>query len=247
MAVTEFSIMWLTLQSVLLVCAYVKYPTFFTMEKTLYTVCVMPLTHFVLYPTIWYFPKFWMSVWGSGKNAVKAFSTCVAVHKVLLAITLYALWVPSSFYDNLSSVDAVLAYLLNGKNALTLAALIWALRLQQLVYIKIGADGVYYGFKLNRDVPWCYDYPFDTIRHPQYLSASLIFICSMILLQIETSSAICLTALQIWGYAFTGLMEESGDQDGDDDVPASPKRSMSVSPKRGKSPKGGKKSQKKVA
>lgn len=234
MAVTEFSIMWLTLQSVLLVAAYAAYPGFFVKSETATTVMVMPLTHFVLYPTIWYFPKFWMSLFKD--NSVKAFSYCVAMHKVLLGITLYLLWIPDAFWGNFMSVDSVLAYLMDGKNALALAALIWALRLQQLVYIKIGADGVYYGFKLKRSVPWCYDYPFDTIRHPQYLSASLIFICSMILLQIDTPSALCLTALQLWCYAFTGLMEESDDND--DDVPASPKRA--------KSPKG-KKSQKKIA
>ena len=36
------------------------------------------------------------------------------------------------------------------------------------IYRAIGNDGVYYGFKLGRTVPWCSGFPFNIgLRHPQ--------------------------------------------------------------------------------
>ena len=36
------------------------------------------------------------------------------------------------------------------------------------IYRAIGNDGVYYGFKLGRTVPWCSGFPFNFgLRHPQ--------------------------------------------------------------------------------
>lgn len=42
------------------------------------------------------------------------------------------------------------------------------------VYNKIGLDGVYYGFKLGRQVDWVEGFPFNIgTRHPQYVGAIL--------------------------------------------------------------------------
>ena len=42
--------------------------------------------------------------------------------------------------------------------------------LNAAIYAAIGKDGVYYGFKLGRPVPWCTGFPFNLgFRHPQYV------------------------------------------------------------------------------
>ena len=41
------------------------------------------------------------------------------------------------------------------------------------IYNAIGKDGVYYGFKLGRNVPWYEGFPFTVIHHPQYMGAIL--------------------------------------------------------------------------
>lgn len=113
MAVTEFTVSWLAVQTVLLGCIGLSFPTQFMAVEMWQTVAVMMLTSFVLYPTIWYAPNFWMSIWGdkTGKRAVTAFSVCVALHKIGLGVTLWYFWIPSSFYDNFLSQDAFIAYL----------------------------------------------------------------------------------------------------------------------------------------
>ena len=41
------------------------------------------------------------------------------------------------------------------------------------VYSAIGEHGVYYGCRLGKAVPWCHDFPFNVLPHPQYLGATL--------------------------------------------------------------------------
>jgi len=42
------------------------------------------------------------------------------------------------------------------------------------IYQAIGSDGVYYGCKLGRPVPWASGFPFNLgLRHPQYVGAML--------------------------------------------------------------------------
>ena len=54
-------------------------------------------------------------------------------------------------------------------------------------YKAIGANGIYYGFKLGKHVPWCHDWPFGgplSVPHPQYTGSvmsiwgALFVICS---------------------------------------------------------------------
>jgi hypothetical protein len=39
-------------------------------------------------------------------------------------------------------------------------------------YAAIGKDGVYYGCRYGREVPWCERFPFTASRHPQYVGAA---------------------------------------------------------------------------
>lgn len=45
--------------------------------------------------------------------------------------------------------------------------------LNALVWYRIGIDGVCYGNKFGRKVPWCTQFPFNVLDHPQYLGVVL--------------------------------------------------------------------------
>jgi len=111
---------------------------------------VMALTAFFLYPLIWFRPNAWIWFAGGGnsKQAVSIFAYTVATHKFFLFLSFYVVgWLhPSAIADNFisSPVTALVCIMLFS----------FAAWLQGLVYAKIGADGVYYGFKLGRTVPW---------------------------------------------------------------------------------------------
>mmetsp|Transcript_21734 Transcript_21734/g.35946 ORF Transcript_21734/g.35946 Transcript_21734/m.35946 type:complete len:190 (+) Transcript_21734:176-745(+) len=41
------------------------------------------------------------------------------------------------------------------------------------VHRKLGVDGIYYGIKLGRPIPWVYDWVFDNLTHPQYIGMTI--------------------------------------------------------------------------
>ena len=64
----------------------------------------------------------------------------------------------------LASVQSAPAWCWQAAGALILAGQ----TLNVAIYRAIGNDGVYYGFKLGRTVPWCSGFPFNIgLRHPQ--------------------------------------------------------------------------------
>mmetsp|Transcript_146352 Transcript_146352/g.469518 ORF Transcript_146352/g.469518 Transcript_146352/m.469518 type:complete len:190 (+) Transcript_146352:45-614(+) len=59
------------------------------------------------------------------------------------------------------------------------------------IYKAIGADGVYYGAKLGRPVPWASGFPFNLgLRHPQYVGAMLSWAGIFSLLAATPSTAV---------------------------------------------------------
>jgi methylene-fatty-acyl-phospholipid synthase len=56
---------------------------------------------------------------------------------------------------------------------LSLAALAWGQVLNLFVWYRIGTNGVCYGIKYGRSVPWCTQFPYSVMQHPQYTGAIL--------------------------------------------------------------------------
>merc|ERR1719326_1486241 len=83
------------------------------------------------------------------------------------------------------------------------------------IYKAIGADGVYYGFKLGQPVPWATGFPFNLgLRHPQYVGAMLAWTGILSLGAVSRQAAVPLGALLgIWGcfYSITAQIEQRGD------------------------------------
>jgi methylene-fatty-acyl-phospholipid synthase len=50
-----------------------------------------------------------------------------------------------------------------------------------LVYKLLGVDGVYYGSRFGKSLPWVTAYPYDTVRDPQYVGSMITILgCSFI-------------------------------------------------------------------
>ena len=85
------------------------------------------------------------------------------------------------------------------------------------IYRAIGKDGVYYGFKLGRPVPWSTAFPFNLgFRHPQSVGGILCQLGVLITLANQAALAAGLPALAVWWlslYAATAWMEAAGDND----------------------------------
>jgi len=45
--------------------------------------------------------------------------------------------------------------------------------LNALVFRRLGREGVFYGVRFGRSVPWVEGFPFSTLAHPQYVGAVL--------------------------------------------------------------------------
>lgn len=100
---------------------------------------------------------------------------------------------------------------------LSLGLLIPGQALNLGIYRAIGADGVYYGVKLGRPVPWATGFPFNLgLRHPQYVGAMLSWggVFALLAATPETLEPLA-TVLLGWGclYCATAAHEASSDAD----------------------------------
>uniref|UniRef100_A0A7S0Q3H6 phosphatidyl-N-methylethanolamine N-methyltransferase n=1 Tax=Coccolithus braarudii TaxID=221442 RepID=A0A7S0Q3H6_9EUKA len=168
----------------------------------------------VLYALVWYSPKSFMSLCAAlapRSTAVSVFSALVAVAKVTQQVGLIG-WASThgNVLEMVISMGAV-----RWVTALLLMGVGQSLNLS--IYRAIGKDGVYYGFKLGRPVPWSTAFPFNAgFRHPQYVGGMLSQLGVFALLATPSSLHAGLLALMAWWvllYALTSLMEASDDND----------------------------------
>lgn len=101
------------------------------------------------------------------KDPVEVFSQIAYALKLLQFITLffYIYSLGSFEFGNLTLTRALFSLALFGFGQYLNAA----------VYKAIGVDGVYYGTRLGKVVPWYEGFPFGTVPHPQYFGSALSF------------------------------------------------------------------------
>lgn len=77
------------------------------------------------------------------------------------------------------------------------------------IYRAIGKEGVYYGCRLGAHVPWHDGFPFNVVRHPQYVGA-VFSIWAVVSLVFRTTHVGLLGVATFWTclYAFTALVED---------------------------------------
>eukprot|EP00882_Tetradesmus_deserticola_P011688 GHRQ01012366.1.p1 GENE.GHRQ01012366.1~~GHRQ01012366.1.p1 ORF type:complete len:196 (+),score=42.00 GHRQ01012366.1:208-795(+) len=164
---------------------------------------IIALPHF-LYAFIWFRPELWRNVFP--KNPVDAFATAGLIGKVLqfAAVLLwFASLRPSGLCLDLSAISLPqwLAFLL---------LLCYGQSLNVGIFQAIGHDGVYYGFKLGRVIPWVNGWPFDTVSHPQYVG-SVLTVWGMVALvwgQAPQAALVVLAGFWTLVYVVTALQEQ---------------------------------------
>ncbi len=193
-------------------------------HATAYLAAALVASSHALYAAIWYYPHTFRHLAERttplrflGANAVGVFSVLVALLKICQQLGLFLI-VSANYADTSAAVrDIVLAA--SPPRLLAAVALLAAGQLLNAsIYMAIGKDGVYYGFKLGRPVPWSNAFPFSAgFRHPQYVGGIL---CELGLFSICSTRTTCeagLPYLLAWWlalYALTSAIEASGDNDG---------------------------------
>jgi len=78
------------------------------------------------------------------------------------------------------------------------------------IYHAIGQDGVYYGVKLGKKVPWYNGFPFNVVAHPQYVGAvfTLWGIAVLISTPAHALGLLQLCVLVTGLYIFTAITEQ---------------------------------------
>mmetsp|Transcript_159865 Transcript_159865/g.282000 ORF Transcript_159865/g.282000 Transcript_159865/m.282000 type:complete len:214 (-) Transcript_159865:8-649(-) len=170
-----------------------------------------------LYAAVWFYPhRFKECAVRSplnllGGHAVDVFSKLVLGLKAVQVTSLLA-WLergllPVLGWGSLTGSWAVLDAVRSGPPsrwaaALTLLGLGQSLNLG--IYAAIGHDGVYYGFKLGRAVPWATGFPFNLgLRHPQYVGSWLSWAGLMLLfLPDRRAAAPAAVVLSLFGGAY---------------------------------------------
>lgn len=168
---------------------------------------LMSMTHFMLYPYIWFYPKHYCT-FVAGDRGVEFYRDFVFAQKTAIMCLTAFYWLDMDlFYATLATQNGKLFY------AFAFGLVLLGAHLNAAVYGKIGANGVYYGFKMGKHVPWVTGYPFNIWRHPQYTGAAAIY-GGYALLVNYLSAGVWITILfQCWAYAVTGIMEESSDNE----------------------------------
>ncbi len=79
------------------------------------------------------------------------------------------------------------------------------------VYKTLGKNGVYYGSRLGKSIPWVTGFPFNTVPHPQYVGSVLtIWGFTVIFARESHISAGFITLHGVWTlyYFITGVYEQ---------------------------------------
>lgn len=127
----------------------------------------MAAPHF-LYAFVWLWPSVWLSIFGK-ENALSTFTLCGFLGKVMQA-QVVLIWFWSSRSSGLCLLQPI--GILQWLAALMLIASGQALNLA--CFKALGTDGVYYGAKLGKTIPWVTCWPFNHgLSHPQYMGSAL--------------------------------------------------------------------------
>jgi methylene-fatty-acyl-phospholipid synthase len=87
------------------------------------------------------------------------------------------------------------------------ALLVTGQLLNASVFIRLGRIGVFYGERFGRAVPWCNDFPFSIVSHPQYTGAVLSIWGLFLLVRFPADDWIVLPLLETFYYALGAIAE----------------------------------------
>jgi methylene-fatty-acyl-phospholipid synthase len=78
------------------------------------------------------------------------------------------------------------------------------------VFYRLGSAGVFYGNILGHEVPWCREFPFSVLSHPQYIGAVLSIWGFFLAARFPSDDWSLLPALETLYYVVGARFEDSG-------------------------------------
>ena len=171
---------------------------------------------YVLHFFIWHFPALFTALCRpTGAHPVAVFASLEIVGKFWQAACLVAFLGSAGTNAAVSVALAAPAW----SYAVCVLYVVAGQSLNVAMYAAIGNDGVYYGFKLGRSVPWCSAFPFNVgLRHPQYVGVVLTILGGVFVLLSEPLVVAGLVqACLAWAgmYVAMSVMEQLNDNDSD--------------------------------
>ena len=85
------------------------------------------------------------------------------------------------------------------------------------VFYRLGATGVFYGDRLGYTVPWCRDFPFSLMAHPQYVGTVLSIWGLFLALCFPQDDWFVIPALETVYYVVGARLEDPTGDDGPDE------------------------------
>eukprot|EP00213_Chloropicon_mariensis_P005753 CAMPEP_0197474528 /NCGR_PEP_ID=MMETSP1309-20131121/5968_1 /TAXON_ID=464262 /ORGANISM="Genus nov. species nov., Strain RCC998" /LENGTH=168 /DNA_ID=CAMNT_0043014201 /DNA_START=387 /DNA_END=893 /DNA_ORIENTATION=- len=161
------------------------------------------------YALLWNKPKVWKSVAKKVKvHPVELLAVVAACMKVVQALS-FVFYIVTLLGTNVFMETVTTAHPLTLLFGAILFAAGQALNLG--VYKALGVDGVYYGIKYGKKVPWVTGFPFNICPHPQYIGASLsIWGALWPIMRVHTGEFLDLVTVGCyWSgmYAFSSVVE----------------------------------------
>ena len=150
------------------------------MDALILLIFVYSLEH-LFYTWAWFLPDQFMALAAASKtDPCEALQIGLGINKVIQIITVitFCLVYNVTFNDDISYFYVLLSIIGVGIGQF----------LNYSVYKALGVNGVYYGVKFGKKVPWCTQFPFNVpwLKHPQYLGAAITHISLWFLLRFLT-------------------------------------------------------------
>mmetsp|Transcript_55828 Transcript_55828/g.88478 ORF Transcript_55828/g.88478 Transcript_55828/m.88478 type:complete len:234 (+) Transcript_55828:47-748(+) len=178
--------------------------------------------NYIMHGMIWNFPGTFTSLSQRfplkllGGHPVEVFASLEVVAKLVQAVSLL-------LFLGTSGRSALLAAVFASPLWCWVACIVCVALGQTLnvaMYGAIGNAGVYYGFKLGREIDWCHGFPFNVgLRHPQYVGVVLTLWGALtVVLSKELADIGLPQVVLVWGsmYGFMSAMEQVGDNEKED-------------------------------
>lgn len=213
-------------------CGHLSHASLAGVSPLPFSIAVLGVSSsYIVYALVWYNTEaFIRGCKGAplrllGSNPISVFQSLVLSFKLVQQCTLFG-WAAHVLGASLlspASIGAALMPLAHsfaadaGRVATAAALIVAGQTLNAGIYAAIGKNGVYYGFKLGAQVPWCDGFPFNLgYRHPQYVGGTLSQYAVFAVLSSRETMAAGLLPLLVWwtvNYALVSWMEASSDND----------------------------------
>ncbi|KAF5806869.1 putative phosphatidyl-N-methylethanolamine N-methyltransferase [Helianthus annuus] len=116
--------------------------------------CIGVISPFPFYYFLWNHPQTWVNLCGKDRDPSKTMAMVSHVFKLIQFVSLYSVstlsWPPPLYFWPLILIGQFLNF---------------------RVYQLLGEAGTYYGVRFGKNIPWVTEFPFGTVKDPQYVGS----------------------------------------------------------------------------